>query len=152
MNDYQYPIIACLFLFLAMISYWTSLWFSANKVIFTMSKIFVFASNLLFVCTLASRWINEHYFPLSNLYESLMFLAWSLSTFHLLLENIESGVQNSRTAFSVFNPGAKTTIPIHEGESGSGLTQVSQKDKRFFVGAFVIFSSFGSWFLNIIIL
>ena len=36
--------------------------------------------------TLAIRWINEGYFPLSNLYESLIFLSWGISTIHLFVE------------------------------------------------------------------
>ena len=33
-----------------------------------------------------SRWIQEGYFPLSNLYESLLFLSWGISFIHLYLE------------------------------------------------------------------
>nr|YP_010692279.1 cytochrome cheme attachment protein [Utricularia adpressa]UWM94364.1 cytochrome cheme attachment protein [Utricularia adpressa] len=33
---------------------------------------------------LISRWINLRHFPLSNLYESLVFLSWSLSLIHLI--------------------------------------------------------------------
>jgi cytochrome c-type biogenesis protein CcsB len=35
---------------------------------------------------LLSRWIREGYFPLSNLYESLIFLCWGLSSIHLFIE------------------------------------------------------------------
>nr|YP_010174675.1 cytochrome c heme attachment protein [Salvadora persica]QSJ55445.1 cytochrome c heme attachment protein [Salvadora persica] len=34
---------------------------------------------------LATRWIYSGYFPLSNLYESLIFLSWSFSVIHILL-------------------------------------------------------------------
>ena len=34
-----------------------------------------------FIC----RWIESHHFPLSNLYESLLFLAWSLTLGHFLV-------------------------------------------------------------------
>jgi cytochrome c-type biogenesis protein CcsB len=33
------------------------------------------------------RWVFEHYFPLSNLYESLIFLSWGISTIHLFVES-----------------------------------------------------------------
>jgi cytochrome c-type biogenesis protein CcsB len=36
--------------------------------------------------TLSIRWIKEGYFPLSNLYESLIFLSWGISTIHLIIE------------------------------------------------------------------
>ena len=35
---------------------------------------------------LSLRWLESGHFPLSNLYESLMFLAWALTLFHLFLE------------------------------------------------------------------
>jgi cytochrome c-type biogenesis protein CcsB len=36
--------------------------------------------------TLSIRWASEGYFPLSNLYESLIFLSWGISFIHLVLE------------------------------------------------------------------
>ena len=84
--DYQLPIIACFFLFFSMIFYWISLSFSKNQSFFQIGKIFIFLSNLLFTLTLLSRWIGEGYFPLSNLYESLIFLSWGISSVHLFVE------------------------------------------------------------------
>ena len=78
LHDYQFPIIACFCLFIAMISYWISLSIPKNKVSFKIGKIGIFLSNFLFIITLLSRWIGEGYFPLSNLYESLIFLTWSI--------------------------------------------------------------------------
>jgi cytochrome c-type biogenesis protein CcsB len=85
--DYQLPVIACFFLFLAMISYWISLSFPKEQKSFQIGKFFVFLSNILFFLTLFSRWIGEGYFPLSNLYESLLFLSWGISFIHLYLES-----------------------------------------------------------------
>jgi ABC-type transport system involved in cytochrome c biogenesis permease subunit len=84
--DYQFPIIACFFLFFAMIAYWISLSFSKNEWLFKIGKLFILFSNLLFTITLLSRWIGEGYFPLSNLYESLIFLSWGISSVHLFVE------------------------------------------------------------------
>ena len=42
-----------------------------------------------FVCTtglLITRWLYSGHLPLSNLYESFMFLSWSSSVFHIVLE------------------------------------------------------------------
>ena len=39
----------------------------------------IFFSNITLASLLLVRWINSNHFPLSNLYESLLFLAWGLS-------------------------------------------------------------------------
>ena len=85
-QDYQFPVLACFFLFFAMINYWISLSLPKNELIFKISKNLVFFSNLLFMLTLLFRWIGEGYFPLSNLYESLIFLSWGISSIHLIVE------------------------------------------------------------------
>ena len=84
--DYQLPVIACFLLFFAMILYWISLSIPKNNLIFQVSKILVGISNILFMLTLSIRWISEGYFPLSNLYESLIFLSWGISFIHLIIE------------------------------------------------------------------
>jgi len=65
---------------------WISLSLPKNNIIFLISKLLVAASNVLFTLTLLVRWIGEGYFPLSNLYESLIFLSWGISLLHLLIE------------------------------------------------------------------
>jgi cytochrome c-type biogenesis protein CcsB len=85
-DDFQLPVFACFLLFFAMLTYWLSLYLPKNNSIFSIAKIFTFLSNILLALTLLLRWINENYFPLSNLYESLIFLSWSISTIHLFLE------------------------------------------------------------------
>jgi cytochrome c-type biogenesis protein CcsB len=85
-SDYQLPAVACIFLVFAMAFYWISLIFPKNMFFFQLGKIFVLFSNLLFALTLLIRWIEENYFPLSNLYESLIFLSWGISTIHLFIE------------------------------------------------------------------
>ena len=84
--DYQLPVIACFLLFFAMIFYWISLSFPKNNLVFQVSKILVAASNIMFTLTLLIRWITQGYFPLSNLYESLIFLSWGISFIHLIVE------------------------------------------------------------------
>jgi cytochrome c-type biogenesis protein CcsB len=84
--DYQLPVIACFLLFFAMILYWISLSIPKNNLIFQISKGLVGISNILFMLTLSIRWISEGYFPLSNLYESLIFLSWGISFIHLIIE------------------------------------------------------------------
>jgi len=85
-DDYQLPVIACFLLFFGMIMYWISLYIPKNNLVFKISRCIVFLSNILFTITLFSRWVGEGYFPLSNLYESLIFLSWSISSIQLLIE------------------------------------------------------------------
>jgi cytochrome c-type biogenesis protein CcsB len=86
-EDYQFPGIACFFLFIAMLFYWISLSTPKNNFFFKISQSLVLISNFLFMITLGSRWIKENYFPLSNLYESLIFLSWGISSIQLYLES-----------------------------------------------------------------
>jgi len=86
-DDYQLPVMACFLLFFGMILYWISLYLPKNNLVFTLSRGVVVVSNILFTLTLLSRWIGEGYFPLSNLYESLIFLSWSISTLQLIVES-----------------------------------------------------------------
>ena len=44
-------------------------------------------SNLLIFSLLGLRWLNYGYFPLSNLYESLLFLAWGITFTTIALES-----------------------------------------------------------------
>ena len=75
-------------LLLTMIVYWVNLSFlnSTN----TLSKIGNYCSviaNILLFFILCSRWIVAGYFPLSNLYESLLFLTCMLLTIYLYIES-----------------------------------------------------------------
>jgi ABC-type transport system involved in cytochrome c biogenesis permease subunit len=45
-------------------------------------------ANITLAVLLFIRWVESGHFPLSNLYESLIFLSWSLTVIHLLLENL----------------------------------------------------------------
>ena len=84
--DYQMPIVACGSLLLGMIGYWISLALPKNFLSFKVSKVLVIVSNIIFALTLFLRWVGEGYFPLSNLYESLIFLCWGISTIQIIIE------------------------------------------------------------------
>lgn len=45
-------------------------------------------ANLCIAALLSARWIEAGYFPLSNLYESLFFIAWGITAVHFLAENM----------------------------------------------------------------
>ena len=70
-----------------MIFYWISLSFPKNNFVFQAGRILVIGSNLLFMLMLGIRWVTQGYFPLSNLYESLIFLSWGISFIHLIVES-----------------------------------------------------------------
>jgi len=74
-------------LLFAMIIYWISFsLFKGTKNIVQLGKLSAITANILLFFTLCSRWIVAGYFPLSNLYESLLFLTWILLTIYLYLE------------------------------------------------------------------
>lgn len=74
-------------LLLTTIIYWISLFFfkGTNKLL-EIGKINIFIGNILLFFILCSRWIVAGYFPLSNLYESLLFLTWTLLTIYLYIQ------------------------------------------------------------------
>ncbi len=45
-------------------------------------------ANLCIAALLGARWIEAGYFPLSNLYESLFFVAWGITAVHLFAEHL----------------------------------------------------------------
>jgi len=75
-------------LLFAMTIYWVSLSFfkEKNNVVYICRTSAIIANLLLFFI-LGSRWIVAGYFPLSNLYESLLFLTWTLLTIYLYVES-----------------------------------------------------------------
>ena len=74
-------------LLFAMIIYWISLsLFRGTKNLIQVGKFAAIIANILLFFILCSRWIIAGYFPLSNLYESLLFLTWTLLTIYLYLE------------------------------------------------------------------
>jgi len=74
-------------LLLAMIIYWVSLSFlNSTNFLSNIGNYCSFIANVLLFFILCSRWIVAGYFPLSNLYESLLFLTWMLLTIYLYIE------------------------------------------------------------------
>ena len=75
-------------LLIAMISYWVNLsFFNKNNLLSNFGKLCATIANGLLFFVLCSRWIVAGYFPLSNLYESLLFLTWTLLTLYLYVES-----------------------------------------------------------------
>jgi ABC-type transport system involved in cytochrome c biogenesis, permease component len=75
-------------LLFAMTIYWVSLsFFKGSNNLVQIGRISSITANVLLFLILASRWVVAGYFPLSNLYESLLFLTWTLLTIYLYIEN-----------------------------------------------------------------
>ena len=75
-------------LLIAMTFYWVNLSiFNKNNLLSNLGKLFAILANGLLFVVLCSRWVVAGYFPLSNLYESLLFLAWILLTLYLYIES-----------------------------------------------------------------
>lgn len=106
------------FLFLSMISYWVQIAFHVQK--WNIGRIAMVCANFCLLSLLILRWKESGHFPLSNLYESLMFLSWSVSTFHFLLENAEKrffvGALTSPTALFI-NAFATFRLPLEMQQS-----------------------------------
>ena len=74
-------------LLFAMVIYWMNLLFFSDKSFLSqIGRISTGIANILLFFILCSRWIIAGYFPLSNLYESLLFLTWILLTVYLYIE------------------------------------------------------------------
>lgn len=73
-------------LFVSMIFYLINLVFPKIKISYLLGKSSAIIAALTIFIMLAGRWIFHGYFPLSNLYESLLFLSWTLLFIHLFFE------------------------------------------------------------------
>ena len=74
-------------LIVAMICYWINLsFFNKTNFLSNFGKLSTLVANGILFFILCSRWIVAGYFPLSNLYESLLFLTWTLLALYLYVE------------------------------------------------------------------
>lgn len=74
-------------LLFAMVVYWINLLlFRESNFLGKVGRYSTLVANLILFFILCSRWIVASYFPLSNLYESLLFLTWVLLAVYLYLE------------------------------------------------------------------
>ncbi|MEH2438675.1 c-type cytochrome biogenesis protein CcsB [Nostoc sp.] len=74
-------------LFLTMLVYWGGAAFPNLPYLAALGTAGMAIANLCMATLLGARWIEAGYFPLSNLYESLFFLTWGITTVHLIAES-----------------------------------------------------------------
>ncbi len=110
--------------------YWFETAFHSKTKRQQFASLMVKLSNLSLTFLLGVRWITSHHFPLSNLYESLIFLSWSLTIIHLILEKTSHtlliGVLLSPITLFV-NGFALFTLPA-EMQKGNFLTPALQSN------------------------
>ncbi|MBP0035179.1 MAG: c-type cytochrome biogenesis protein CcsB [Roseofilum sp. Belize BBD 4] len=73
-------------LLVTMLLYWSGMAFPRIPYLPALGTAGMAIANLSIASLLGARWIEAGYFPLSNLYESLFFIAWGLTATHLLAE------------------------------------------------------------------
>jgi cytochrome c-type biogenesis protein CcsB len=75
-------------LLFTMLVYWVGAAFPQIPYLSSVGTTGMAIANLCMATLLGARWIEAGYFPLSNLYESLFFLAWGMTTVHLIAESM----------------------------------------------------------------
>jgi cytochrome c-type biogenesis protein CcsB len=92
-------------LLITMLFYWVGAAFPNLPYIATFGTTGMAIANLSIATLLGSRWLEAGYFPLSNLYESLFFLAWGITTMHFVAERMSRsrlvGVVTSPVAMGI---------------------------------------------------
>nr|QCI07000.1 cytochrome c biogenesis protein ccs1 [Haraldiophyllum bonnemaisonii] len=73
-------------LLITLFIYWGNLIIIKTKNIQRLGFLLTIIVNICLSTRLAIRWISNNYFPLSNLYESLIFLVWCLTFIQIFLE------------------------------------------------------------------
>ena len=74
-------------LLVTMIFYWISIAFPSIKIILKINTISLIMTLICLSFILGSRWLLNKYFPLSNLFESLLFLTWCLIFVNVIVEH-----------------------------------------------------------------
>ena len=77
-------------LFIGVLGYWISVAFPSFKIGSKIGFYSVLSSNIFITIILTWRWIESGYFPLSNLYESLLFFTWGITFLSIILESLTS--------------------------------------------------------------
>ena len=102
-------------LFATVLVYWLGAAFPRLPYLSMLGTTGMAIANLCIAALLGARWLEAGYFPLSNLYESLFFLTWGITTIHLVAENMSGsrlvGVVTAPVAMSI-TAFAALTLPI----------------------------------------
>lgn len=83
---FNYANVSFITLFYTTVAYWLSIKYQRLAILKNLCWIGTLGTNVFLFLLLFSRWIYASYFPLSNLYESLLFLNWCLLFILILIE------------------------------------------------------------------
>ena len=83
---FNYANVSFIVLFYTTVAYWLSVKYQRLAVLQNLCWIGTVGANLFLFFLLFGRWISASYFPLSNLYESLLFLDWCLLFILIFIE------------------------------------------------------------------
>ena len=72
-------------------------------------QVAMLGGNLALASLLAARWVESGHFPLSNMYESLLFLAWGITGVHLVVTE-RDGFSKSAVPGALAAPTALTVV------------------------------------------
>ncbi len=91
-------------LFATMLIFWVHVAFPNLPYLRSLGNAGMAIANLCIATLLGARWIDAGYFPLSNLYESLFFLAWGITTMHIVVSRIgnKSANDNAKRLVGAF--------------------------------------------------
>ena len=114
---------------------------------FFVSSFFVFVANILLSFFLLSRWIESGHPPFSNLYESFLFLAWSLLLFYFPATGFwaKSGEKNEGPQSS--NRSGPELRSQNSAASGFAPPPVSSLAGIVLVSAALFIYTFATWIL-----
>jgi len=110
-------------LFITLLLYWVGAAFPNLTLLAGLGTAGMAAANLCIAALLGARWLAAGYFPLSNLYESLFFIAWGITAMHLMAERMSQSrlvgvftapVAMGITAFAALSlpPGMQVAEPL----------------------------------------
>ena len=117
------------FLLLSMLFYWFQAIFNfkSNRrtLIGKIPSLTMWLANINLATLLFIRWVESGHFPLSNLYESLLFLSWSLTSIHFFLERAFNNRKFSDSPMNFLPLRGKQSFPFREPSMESPVSSIS---------------------------
>jgi cytochrome c-type biogenesis protein CcsB len=108
-------------------------WFST----FNFGKYSIILANISLIALLSIRWKESGHFPLSNLYESLMFLSWSCTSIHIFLIYVSTygANKNYKKPLTQSNKALEPNNTLNSFDSNSYLDVFQDQIREKLLGA-----------------